>query len=349
MKKMSTIAWLDWIHFLVIVPALIIFCFYILFGSIVFQEPATALKGLLVTIPFSILRWGVNNHIMVTIKNHFPGLRHTVSRIILVFLVQFIVMAVIVFFIMQTWEWIHLFSFVFSWDDYRWLMLILLAYALIRVAVIEADYIYLKYKESLSEKELIEKMTLEQEIEVLKNQINPHFLFNCFNTLSSLITVDKKEAENFLDELSKVYRYLLNSNQNGFSTLESEIKFIESYSRLLKTRYREGLRISVNVDKHFYSYNIPSFSLQLLVENAVKHNIVSSQQPLILEIFTATGNKLVVNNNLQRKQLKEKSTRIGIQNIKSKYQLIKEKGFQVVEGERNFMVVLPMLRNEICS
>jgi LytS/YehU family sensor histidine kinase len=171
-------------------------------------------------------------------------------------------------------------------------------------------------------------------------------LFNCFNTLSSLISEDKKQAEVFLDELSKVYRYLLRSNEDGMATLESEIKFIESYYQLLKTRHGAALQMHVEIDKKYYPYQLPSLSLQLLVENAVKHNVVSKQQPLMIEVFTTSGKQLVVNNNLQLKQQKEKSTRIGLNNIRSKYKLLRQEGFQIVEGEKNFMVVLPLVWNQ---
>jgi LytS/YehU family sensor histidine kinase len=114
----------------------------------------------------------------------------------------------------------------------------------------------------------------------------------------------------------------------------------------LKTRYGDGLNMNIEIDKRYYPYLLPSLSLQLLVENAVKHNVVSKQHPLMLEIFTAAGNKLVVNNNLQKKQKKERSTHIGLNNIRSKYTLMKQNGFQVVEGEKNFMVVLPLVWND---
>jgi len=123
-------------------------------------------------------------------------------------------------------------------------------------------------------------------------------------------------------------------------------KFIQSYYQLLKTRYGNGLQLSIDVDKRYYSYLLPSLSLQLLVENAVKHNIVSRLQPLAIEIFSAAGNKMVVNNNLQRKQLSKASTRIGLNNISSKYKLMKQTGFQIIEGESNFMVVLPLVWND---
>jgi LytS/YehU family sensor histidine kinase len=209
----------------------------------------------------------------------------------------------------------------------------------------EVLYVLEKYKESLTEKEMAEQTHTSHEFELLKSQVNPHFLFNCFNTLSSLIQEDKEEAEHFLDELSKVYRYLLKNNEDSMSTLEKEIAFIGSYFRLLKTRYGDALQLNIDIDKRYYKYQVPSLSLQLLVENAVKHNIVSRQQPLMIEIFTTAGNKLVVNNNLQKKQLNRKSTQIGLNNIRLKYKLMGQQGFQVVEGKNNFMVVLPLMWN----
>ena len=132
--------------------------------------------------------------------------------------------------------------------------------------------------------------------------------------------IEALKAEKFLDELSKVYRYLLRSNEDGMSTLENELKFIQSYFQLLKTRHGEGLNMHIQIDKRCYSYLLPSLSLQLVVENAVKHNVVSKNNPLSIEIFTTAANQLVVNNNLHRKQQKEKSTKIGLGNIKAKYE-----------------------------
>jgi LytS/YehU family sensor histidine kinase len=180
---------------------------------------------------------------------------------------------------------------------------------------------------------------------VLKNQVNPHFLFNCFNTLSSLISENKEKAETFLNELSKVYRYLLRNNEDGLSTLENEMKFIRSYYGLLKTRHGESLEMTIDIDKRYYPYLLPSLTLQLLVENVVKHNQLARNQPLVIEIFTTAGNKLVVNNNLQRRTIKAPSNKVGLENIKAKYELLNQKGFQVMEDSKNFTVVLPLIWN----
>lgn len=280
------------------------------------------------------------------IRNRFPELKQTAQRIFFKIFTNLLVMTPSVLLIFWVYDRFHILGYQLREGDLKWGYLVGLSVNLLFETLWEVVYVLKKYKETLSEKELIEQMSMEQEFENLKNQINPHFLFNCFNTLSSLIQEDKKEAEKFLDELSKVYRYLLKSNEDGVSTVEKELKFIESYYRLLKTRYGSGLQMSMDIDKRYYSYLLPSLSLQLLVENAVKHNIVSRMQPLVVEIFTAAGNKLVVNNNLQRKQISKVSTRIGLNNIRSKYKLMKQDGFQIVEGENNFMVVLPLVWND---
>jgi len=143
--------------------------------------------------------------------------------------------------------------------------------------------------------------------------------------------------------MSKVYRYLLRSNEDGLSTLQKELQFIRSYFKLLKSRYGNALEFKIEVDKKYETYLLPSLSLQLLIENAVKHNIVSKQLPLVIDIFTTTGNKLIVNNNLQLKLIKASSTGIGLENIKAKYELLEHPGFQVLEDDKNFTVVLPLL------
>jgi LytS/YehU family sensor histidine kinase len=210
----------------------------------------------------------------------------------------------------------------------------------------EADYTIKQWKNSLTEKEKLQQLTIQQEFETLKSQVNPHFLFNCFNTLSSLITEDRKQAEVFLNELSKVYRYLLRNNEDGLSSLQTEIRFIESYYRLLKTRHGEAVQLSIETDKKYDHYLLPSLTLQLLIENAVKHNVLSKNKPLIIDIFTTAGNKLVVSNNLQLRTLKVPSNKIGLDNIKTKYELLNQAGFQVLKDQKTFSVVLPLIWNK---
>jgi len=277
------------------------------------------------------------------VRNRFPEIPQTGKRIFYMIFIFIFVMSPSVLIIFFVYDYFNILGYSIQANDLKLGLLVGFVINIIFETLWEVLYIISKYKENLAEKQMLEQMSITQEFDNLKSQVNPHFLFNCFNTLSSLITENKKEAEKFLDELSKVYRYLLRTNEEGVATLENELKFINSYYKLLKTRHGEALQLQIEIDKRYMNYVLPSLSLQLLVENAVKHNVVSKQQPLMIEIFTTTGNQLVVNNNLQRKLKKESSTHIGINNIKSKYKLLQQPGFQVVEGENNFMVVLPLV------
>lgn len=207
----------------------------------------------------------------------------------------------------------------------------------------EGDYIFQQWKQSLTENEKYTRLSLQGEFDVLKSQVNPHFLFNCFNTLSALITEDKQKAEIFLDELSKVYRYLLRNNEDGMSTLKTELQFINSYFQLLKTRHGEAIQMQVDIDRRYHDYMLPSLSLQMLVENAVKHNALSKNYPLHIEVFTTVGNKLVVNNNIQRRAQQAPSGQVGLKNIKMKYEILNQPGFQVMNDGKNFTAVLPLI------
>ncbi|NLR80583.1 sensor histidine kinase [Chitinophaga eiseniae] len=292
-----------------------------------------------------IVSWYIHIQYDHFIRKKFPTLKETGKRIFLKTFVNPVVMVPSVLIIFFIYDYFSILGYHLRPGDLKWGYLCGLSVNLLFETLWEVLFLLNKYKESLLEKELLEKMSMEHEFESLKGQVNPHFLFNCFNTLSSLIEEDKEEADHFLNELSKVYRYLLRNNEDGISTVEKEIKFIESYFQLLKTRYGEGLQISLDIDHRYYPYQLPSLSLQLLVENAVKHNIISKQKPLMVEILTTEGNKLVVNNNLQQKSVGVQSTHIGLSNIRAKYLLMKQEGFLVVEGERNFMVVLPLIWN----
>jgi two-component system, LytTR family, sensor kinase len=205
-------------------------------------------------------------------------------------------------------------------------------------------YIIEKYKESAAEKEMIEKMQLRQEFDNLKEKVNPHFLFNSFNTLSSLISEDKQQAEKFLDELSKVYRYLLRNNESGMSTVDQETRFIRSYARLLETRYGDGFKMEIRIDNACKEKEIPSLTLQLLVENAVKHNIINKNHPVRVVIYSTADGYLVIENNLNKKtRLTTESTGIGLSNIREKYRLLHRNDVFVLELPEKFIVKIPLL------
>lgn len=322
---------------------------YILYDEQLYRNKWIWIISFPLIIVIGIISWYLHYQYTEMVRRKYPELNQTKKRVFFIVLIFLVVMSPSVLLILFLYDSFSILGYRLKNEDIRLVLLVGFIINIIFETLWEVIYIINKYKESLAEHEILEQMSISQEFENLKGQVNPHFLFNCFNTLSSLISEDKAEAEKFLDELSKVYRYLLKNNEEGMATLDNELKFINSYYRLLKTRHGEALQLQTEIDKKYLAYLLPSLSLQLLVENAVKHNVVSRHQPLMIEIFTTSGNQLVVNNNLQRKLKKETSTQIGLKNIAMKYKLLQQNGFHVVEGDKNYMVVLPLIWNNILT
>jgi two-component system, LytTR family, sensor kinase len=318
---------------------------YIMYGNRVFTDVSIWLVSFPLIFLLGAGSWRMHVLISNATKNRFPELKQTRIRLIMMGLCIIPFMAFSVTVIFFLFHALGILGYTFDWEDFKKGLLVGFAVNLIFETLYEADFMLEKYKESVQEKDTFRQLSVAQEFDALKSQVNPHFLFNCFNTLSSLIGVDKQKAETFLNELSKVYRYLLRNNEDGLSTVENEIKFIHSYYKLLKTRHGDAVQLNVQIDKRYETYLLPSLSLQLLVENVVKHNILSKEDPQRIDIFTTAGNKLVVNNNLRRRTAKAPSNKVGLENIKAKYELLKQKGFQVMEDEKNFTVVLPLIWN----
>jgi sensor histidine kinase YesM len=196
----------------------------------------------------------------------------------------------------------------------------------------------------LAVQQLRQEMT-EMQMRALQVQISPHFLFNSLNTLSSLIADEPQRAEQFVDEMSSVYRYLLQANDRELTTLATELTFIHSYSHLLTTRYGQGIRVDLDIADTFQSYLLPPLTLQLLVENAVKHNVVSANRPLLIRISTSETGALCIWNNLQRKiNSHTKSTQKGLLNITEKYRLLDLPPIQITETEESFEVVIQLIK-----
>lgn len=318
---------------------------YIIYDERLFKDIRIWLISFPLIFIIGIGSWRTHVLISNATKRKYPELKQTKIRLLIMALciIPFMSFSVsVIFFIYDSFG---ILGYKFSYDDFKAGLLVGFSVNLIFETLFEADYMLEKYKESVQEKETFQQLSVAQEFDALKSQVNPHFLFNCFNTLSSLISDDKEKAEIFLNELSKVYRYLLRSNEDGLSTVENELKFICSYFKLLQTRHGEAVKLNLQIDKRYEPYLLPSLSLQLLVENVVKHNVLSKENPQVIDIFTTAGNKLVVNNNLRCRTAKAPSNKVGLENIKAKYALLMQPGFQVMQDEKNFTVVLPLIWN----
>jgi len=213
------------------------------------------------------------------------------------------------------------------------------------IGATEAVYYYTRLRESEQEKEELLRINLLAQYDSLKQQVNPHFLFNSLNSLSSLIQVDPSKAEKFVEELSHVYRYLLQSSKDELTPLHRELGFIRSYLHLLQTRFGEGFVVTLEVPQAAQHLLIPPLTLQLLVENAVKHNEVSSENPLRLNIVVVEENWLKISNNLQKKTGAIPSEKVGLANIMAKYRLLGQLEVQVRDTGTEFIVLLPLIKH----
>lgn len=211
------------------------------------------------------------------------------------------------------------------------------------LGIYELAYHFARLRHTERERDRLEKEKLQAELQQLKGIVNPHFLFNNLNSLSSLISESPSQAENFLDELTKVFRYLLRNNETELTTLRNELEFMNSYYHLLQTRYGKGVSMQIDIDPTCESYLLPPLTLQLLVENAVKHNRVDKDDPLRIELFNDEENRLVVRNNLSVRKNSIESTGIGLRSINSRYKLLNHEGPIIRKDADFFWVIIPLI------
>jgi len=243
----------------------------------------------------------------------------------------------------------HLVRGVHVGDSYKVIPVIIIC-SMVLAMVHAGIYEALEYSRRLgwleAEKEELLRINLQSQYDSLKQQVNPHFLFNSINTVSSLITKDPSRAQKFLSEMSKVYRYLLQSNEQELVTLETELRFISSYFHLLKTRFTDGLFLDLQIADDVLQYQLPALTLQLLIENAIKHNIVEKETPLVISMISGKG-QLTITNNLQKKLTDIVSTRIGLANIIARYQLLGQPDVIVLQTESEFKVTIPLIQSKM--
>lgn len=192
------------------------------------------------------------------------------------------------------------------------------------------------------ENEVLKREKLNAQFQSLKQQVNPHFLFNSLNTLKSLIRTGDSNAEEFVVRLSEIYRYILQKNQNDLVTVGEEMNILHAYIFMLKTRFEESIHVTIDIDKDVSGKKmLPPFTLQLLLENAIKHNVAAVSRPLKIEI-SGHGAVLVVKNNLQTRRNTEESTGIGLDNIHKRCLFLYGEGLNVVKTDTSFMVEIPL-------
>lgn len=217
--------------------------------------------------------------------------------------------------------------------------------AFIVTLIFHSFYFYKALQDVKLKEKTFESISNSAKFDALKNQLDPHFLFNSLNVLSALIDEDTEKAQDFTIGLSKVYRYVLDQKNKDLVSLNGEIKFAETYLNLLKMRFEDSLEVEISEDAKTKKAKIIPLSLQLLIENAVKHNKVSEQFPLKIKIYVE-DKYMVIENNLQPKTDSRKQNRngIGLENIQSRYKLFTNQNCEIIKNEKTFTVKLPLLQ-----
>lgn len=192
----------------------------------------------------------------------------------------------------------------------------------------------------------LQKENLQSQFEVLKQQVNPHFLFNSLNVLTSLIKVDPNLAESFTERLSKVYRYVLENKEKDLVNLSTELEFLNAYLFLLEIRFMKKLFVEIKIDKVYYDYLILPLAIQLIIENAIKHNTFSKTQPLKIEIRVDQQHQLNIINNLNVRETKLISTGVGLENINRRYALVSDQKPEFIKTSEHFIAKLPLIKSD---
>lgn len=214
------------------------------------------------------------------------------------------------------------------------------------VSVFYVIYFYNSFQKNKIKEQKVIAGAASAKFDALKNQLDPHFLFNSLNVLTSLIEENPDSAQKFTTALSKVYRYVLEQKNKELVTVDEELNFARTYMSLLKMRFEDSIIFEIPDKASNPESKVVPLSLQLLLENAVKHNMVTSSKPLHIKIYE-DGNHLVVMNNLQPKQIVKKSSGVGLENIKQRYQLLTERKVYINQREKDFAVAIPMLTKQV--
>lgn len=214
---------------------------------------------------------------------------------------------------------------------------------IIIITVIEAIVWFKRSQQSLLKAEILEKENSQIRFETLKSQLNPHFLFNSLNVLSSLIKKDSDKAQNFVDEFSSVYRYTLDVIEKPVVELREEIDYAKSFLFLQKIRFDNAADMEINVDASKLNYLVPPLAVQTLLENAFKHNKATAESPLNIKIYNENDSLLVV-NNLQPKIKDADSKGVGLSNLRKRYELLGEELPQFLVTENEYVAKIPLIK-----
>lgn len=300
------------------------------------------------TMLYTVALYMANMAVFVVLDRMFKKDRFALKRVIIGFLSSFVV-SIAVIFLLRAFEEIQFNGLTFrafleKEPPGNYLTSIIITFII--TLILHMIYFYRAYQENRFKQQKIIAGTASAKFESLKNQIDPHFLFNSLNVLSSLIEENPDNAQRFTSSLSKIYRYVLEQKDKELVSVEEELAFAKTYMNLLKMRFENSIFYEHPEKLANPEAKVVPLSLQLLLENTIKHNIVSEQKPLHIRIFEQNG-YLVVQNDLQKKEVLKDRQGVGLQNIIDRYAILTERKVKIEQTEKTFTVQLPMLTKQI--
>ncbi|MCE7060611.1 sensor histidine kinase [Dyadobacter sp. CY343] len=331
----------EWWYHLAMMPVLFAVGNYYFIGPSYFTDLNSFLIGTLIV---SILYWISIITLTIIVRwviARYPHFDQTVRRLsVMLLIVGSVTMTLAVFDV-----WIYSImpgiQVAFAWENIWPIMILGGFFDVFLVAMLGLFYSLEQWKKNQAESEKLERLALQHQFDSLKGQVNPHFLFNSLNTLSSLIGEDQDKAENFVEDLAKIYRYTLQAAKTELVTLQAEIGFMRTYHRLLSVRYGESLQLQLpeNVPAELH---IPPLSLQILIDNSIKYNIMSALKPLKISIHIS-HHRISIQNNIQAKIRPMGTSQGGLTELKAKYAPVSDRQISIEQDVNHYAVSLPLL------
>lgn len=225
-----------------------------------------------------------------------------------------------------------------------WNVFIAIVITIVAVLIVEGIDFFRRWTQTQVEAEKLQRENLQARYDVLRNQIRPHFLFNSLNVLSSLVHKDPDQAEDFIEQLSEVYRYVLDTGENTLVTVQKDLKALEAYIFLQQTRYGQNLKFNQELDENALNGYIPPLTFQILMENAVKHNVIGKEAPLTVTLKRANPQYMVMENNIRERTDKNPSTGIGLKNLKERFSFVTDLQPEFHSQDNRFLAYIPLIQ-----
>jgi two-component system, LytTR family, sensor kinase len=313
----------DTLVMLLIVLSVTLFINVIIFGKQLFSGPLFFGLTMGSTLLLGTVYFILYGYIAIIVRDRIVGEEKFKLRLAVMILIFTALNTLTIYSLFLWFDAIPFFKFEFDQGRFLWVHYTVMVFSVFTTLLMEGIHQYKAWQSNESAAFTLNRAIKKSQLNSLRSQVNPHFLFNSLNSLSSLIQEDEKKAEKFLDEMSKVYRYMLREDDQWVS-LETELDFIKSYEHVLAARFGEGLQLEKNINGAFLPFGIAALSLQIIIENAFTQNIVSKTKPLHIELSADGGDQLVIKHNVQHKNNSDlKEPEAGLDHLINLYRLAK--------------------------